>query len=178
MTNSPLLMDQQEHDLLFPYKLISSDVQDALPHGYIIRPLKRDDYDKGFVKVLAQLSTTGEISKEAFQARFDLMKHVGTYYIVCIETEGMIVACATLIVEHKFLHECGQSGHIEDVVVDGTQRGKRLGIRLIDQLKHMAQAVGCYKIILDCLQHNVTFYERCGLKVSQVQMTHYFQTQE
>lgn len=54
----------------------------------------------------------------------------------------------------------------------------RVCYRLIDQLKHMAQAVGCYKIILDCLQHNVTFYERCGLKVSQVQMTHYFQTQE
>lgn len=47
MTNSPLLTDQKEHDLLFPYKLISSDVQDALPDGYIIRPLKRDDYDKG-----------------------------------------------------------------------------------------------------------------------------------
>ncbi|KAI7877232.1 acyl-CoA N-acyltransferase [Lichtheimia hyalospora FSU 10163] len=178
MTNSPLLTDQDEHHQLFPYKLISCDVQDALPDGYIIRPLQRDDYDKGFVNVLAQLSTTGEISNETFQARFDLMKRLGTYYIVCIEAEGVIVACATLIVEHKFLHECGQSGHIEDVVVDGTQRGKRLGIRLIDQLKYMAQAVGCYKIILDCLQHNVTFYERCGLEVSQVQMTHYFHAQE
>lgn len=36
------------------------------------------------------------------------MKRAGTYYIVCIEAEGIIVACATLIVEHKFLHECGQ----------------------------------------------------------------------
>ena len=47
MTNSPLLTDQEEHHQLFPYKLISPDVQDALPDGYIIRPLQRDDYDKG-----------------------------------------------------------------------------------------------------------------------------------
>lgn len=50
MTNSPLQSeekeDQQQHQL-FSYKLISSDVQEALPEGYIIRPLQRDDYDKG-----------------------------------------------------------------------------------------------------------------------------------
>lgn len=52
MTNSPLLTAKEEEDhhhqhQLFSYKLISSDVQDALPDGYIIRPLQRDDYDKG-----------------------------------------------------------------------------------------------------------------------------------
>lgn len=55
-----------------------------------------------------RLNDTNDMSMFACIARFDLMKHVGTYYIVCIETEGIIVACATLIVEHKFLHECGQ----------------------------------------------------------------------
>lgn len=52
MTNSPLLQseekeDQQQQNQLFSYKLISSDVQETLPEGYIIRPLQRDDYEKG-----------------------------------------------------------------------------------------------------------------------------------
>lgn len=40
--------------------------------------------------------------------RFDLMKRMGCYYVICIEASDRIVACATLIVEHKFLHGCSQ----------------------------------------------------------------------
>ena len=40
--------------------------------------------------------------------RFDMMKQLGCYYLVCIESSDEVVACATLIVEHKFLHNCGQ----------------------------------------------------------------------
>jgi glucosamine-phosphate N-acetyltransferase len=62
--------------------------------------------------------------------RFDLIKKSGSYYITVIEDENKeIIASATLLVEHKFLHECGNIGHIEDVVVHDSQRGKRLGIR-------------------------------------------------
>ncbi|KAI8149344.1 glucosamine 6-phosphate N-acetyltransferase-like protein [Fennellomyces sp. T-0311] len=173
MTNSPYLTNDDDPNLFSP-KLISPDVQAQLPLGYIIRPLRRDDYAKGFFAVLGQLSVTGEVSEEVFQERFDVMKRMGCYFLVCVEALGEIVGCATLIVEHKFLHACGQSGHIEDVVVSDTQRGKKLGIRLIDQLKHMAQALGCYKIILNCKEHNVPFYEKCQLDVAQVQMCHYF----
>ncbi|KAI9470469.1 glucosamine 6-phosphate N-acetyltransferase-like protein [Zychaea mexicana] len=173
MTNSPFLTEGDDPQL-FSSKLISSEVQEALPDGYTLRPLKRDDYSKGFFEVLGQLSVTGEVSQQVFEERFDLMKRMGCYFVVCVEAVDEIVACATLIVEHKFLHECGQAGHIEDVVVSDTQRGKKLGIRLIDQLKHMAQALGCYKVLLNCKEHNVPFYEKCSLSTAQVQMTRYF----
>ncbi len=29
---------------------------------------------------------------------------------------------------------------------------------------------GCYKVILDCAEHNVAFYEKCGLTKKEVQM--------
>lgn len=49
-----------------------------------------------------------------------------------IEDENRdIIASATLLVEHKFLHACGSVGHIEDVVVHDSQRGKKLGIRWV-----------------------------------------------
>lgn len=46
--------------------------------------------------------------------------------------------------------------------------------RLITALAEAAQALGCYKIILDCAESNVAFYEKCGLARKEVQMVQYF----
>jgi GNAT superfamily N-acetyltransferase len=43
--------------------------------------------------------------------------------------KNKIIATATLLVELKFIRSCGKCGHIEDVVVDSTYRGLRLGKR-------------------------------------------------
>ena len=51
-----------------------------------------------------------------------------------------IIATATLVVELKFIRGCGKCGHIEDVVVDSTYRGLRLGLRVIEALMVAAQA--------------------------------------
>lgn len=76
--------------------------------------------------------------------------------------------------ERKFLRGCGSAGHIEDVVVDAAARGRRLGARLIDAAAAAARGAGCYKVILDCAEGNVAFYEKCGLTRKEVQMVRYF----
>ncbi|KAI8582124.1 hypothetical protein K450DRAFT_229128 [Umbelopsis ramanniana AG] len=162
---------------LFSTRLISSDVQEKLPQGVFLRPLQRSDYDRGILEVLSQLSVTGDITREKFEERFDFLKSTKTYFTTVVEDEksGLIVACATLLAEYKFLHECGKIGHIEDVVVHDSQRGKKLGQRLIEQLQYVGRAIGCYKVILNCTVENVPFYEKCNLKKKDVQMTHYFE---
>ena len=85
-----------------------------------------------------------------------------------------LLGCATLIIERKFLRQCGAAGHIEDVVVDAAARGRRLGARLIEAAADAAKAAGCYKVILDCSESNVAFYEKCGLTRKEVQMVRYF----
>jgi glucosamine-phosphate N-acetyltransferase len=50
-----------------------------------------------------------------------------------------IIATATLVVELKFIRGCGKCGHIEDVVVDSSYRGLRLGLRVIEALLSAAQ---------------------------------------
>ena len=48
-----------------------------------------------------------------------------------------------------------------------------LGKLLLDRLTEMATASGCYKIILNCAQKNIGFYEKCGLVVKEVSMAKY-----
>ncbi|KAL1918160.1 uncharacterized protein VTP21DRAFT_3426 [Calcarisporiella thermophila] len=164
-----------EDGFLFPLSLISEQVKAVLPSGYKLRPLHVDDYDKGFLECLSQLSTVGEISKEEFILQFRALKKAGDYYTAVIEEpEGRVIACGTLLVERKFLHQCGKAGHIEDVIVHDSQRGKKLGLMIVDQLKHLGRETSCYKVILNCAQRNVEFYEKCGLKLKDYQMCIYF----
>lgn len=45
--------------------------------------------------------------------------------------------------------------------------------RIIEELKYIGKQTGCYKIILDCSQKNVPFYEKCGFSVKELQMVVY-----
>lgn len=64
-------------------------------------------------------------------------------------------------------------GHIEDIAVSADQQGKKLGLRIIETLKAIGQQVGCYKVILDCSEKNVPFYEKCGFERKGVEMGWY-----
>ena len=77
------------------------------------------------------------------------------------------------MVELKFIRNCGKCGHIEDVVVDKTYRGLRLGLRVIEALIEAAREAGCYKVILDCSTDNAAFYEKAGLVRKEIQMVRY-----
>lgn len=77
------------------------------------------------------------------------MKRRGDYLVTVIEDTRInkLIGSATLVLEYKFIHDCGivslvdsiyvilikflnsyfQRGHLEDVVVNDTYRGKQLG---------------------------------------------------
>lgn len=57
-----------------------------------------------------------------------------------------IVGTGALVVERKFIHNLGMVGHIEDIAVAKDQQGKKLGLRIIQALDHVAKEVGCYKV--------------------------------
>jgi glucosamine-phosphate N-acetyltransferase len=95
-----------------------------------------------------------------------------TYYVRVIEDTqtNRIVAAATLLVELKFLRNCGKCGHIEDVVVNSQVRGQNLGKMIIEDLMRIGNELGCYKIILDCNEKNIPFYEKCGFHKTEYMM--------
>jgi glucosamine-phosphate N-acetyltransferase len=52
--------------------------------------------------------------------------------------------------------------HVEEVCVSASQQGKGLGLIIINALNATAKELGVGKLILDCSEKNVEFYEKCG----------------
>ncbi|KAI8880437.1 acyl-CoA N-acyltransferase [Backusella circina FSU 941] len=161
---------------LFDSSLLSPDVQSALPQGYTLRALRSNDYERGFLKVYEVLTEVGNHTKEEFLEQFNYMKkHNHEYHTITItdDSKDKVVAVGTILVERKFVHKNGLVGHIEDIAVDGNQQGKKLGLRIIQALKYIGAKQGCYKVILDCSEKNVPFYQKCGFERKEVEMAWY-----
>eukprot|EP00741_Cyanophora_paradoxa_P020804 tig00021312_g20083.t1 len=144
--------------------------------AFVLRSLEVGDFHKGFLQLLGQLTTVGDVTEEMFIQRVrEIEAARDHYHTVVLEdaAKGRVVASARLLVERKFTRGCSLCGHIEDVVVDETYRGKNLGKCVIDELVSVAKAAGCYKVILDCADKNVPFYEKCGFKLHEVHMSQY-----
>ncbi|CAE7372554.1 GNA1, partial [Symbiodinium microadriaticum] len=86
-----------------------------------------------------------------------------------------VVASASCAVELKFIHSTGKVGHIEDVVTESNHRRNGLAKRILQHLEESAQSFGCYKLILDCAEHNVQVYTKAGYKLKELQMVKYFE---
>ncbi|KAJ1500746.1 hypothetical protein HMI55_003750, partial [Coelomomyces lativittatus] len=41
---------------------------------------------------------------------------------------------------------------------------------VLNALTSIGKKVGCYKIILNCAENNITFYEKCGFVKKEVEM--------
>lgn len=128
-----------------------------------IRPLASTDHERGHLSLLSHLTSAPDQSPSRYATRFNLLKSLNaasplpTYYTVAILTTSSdkIVALGTLLLEHKFIRDLGSVGHIEDIVVDPSVRGKSLGKRIIEALTGIGENVGAYKVILDCNKDNI-----------------------
>ncbi|CAI5468634.1 unnamed protein product [Closterium sp. Yama58-4] len=109
-----------------------AETEVSLPEGLVLRDLNEGDYNKGYMELLSQLTTIGTVTEEQFKDRFAIVsQRSADYRIVVLEdtVSNRVVATGTLLTEFKFLRSCGKVGHIEDIVVHSSMRGKHLGHR-------------------------------------------------
>ena len=135
--------------------------------GLRVRSLCLEDYDSGFLELLGQLTSVGDISREEWETRFLAMKScMNTYYVVVVEDRNLarVIGAATLVVEKKFIHSCGLVGRLEDVVVSDEYRGKQLGKLVVSITSLLATKLGCYKITLNCADKMIKFYNALGYR--------------
>jgi len=136
----------------------------------IIRSLEEEDFDKGFLEVLEHLTTVGDVSREEFEQQWRGVMYNIDHCVYVAEKDGQVVGAATLLVERKFIHKCGLVGHVEDVVTDKQYEGQGIGGALVRQLIDIAKRKGCYKVILDCADELIPFYEKFGFQRKENQM--------
>ncbi|TWU72640.1 hypothetical protein ED733_000909 [Metarhizium rileyi] len=161
---------------LFPASLISQEVASSLPEGFTIRPLERQDYAKGFLTCLHDLTWTGDQTEDEFNERYDEMdtQGKGPYYYVVIEHAGRIVGTGVVVVEKKFIWNRASVGHVEEICISKAHQSKGLGLKLINALDSVAKNVGCTKSLLNCDPAKNGFYVKCGYTASGMEMQHQF----
>ena len=138
--------------------------------NYKIRKLEINDYYKGYMNLLKQLTNASDISYEDFCNHFNKINSD----IFVIENNNSIIASGSLLIEKKFIHNMSSVGHIEDIVVSKDYRGNNLGKKLVEYLINIAKKEKCYKIILNCKKELKNFYEKNNFKKNGIQMSIYF----
>ncbi|MDC0389533.1 GNAT family N-acetyltransferase [Flavobacteriaceae bacterium] len=108
----------------------------------------------------------------SFSSRYNNPPIIGTLsnpksILIVVEINNIIVGVASLYIIEKLTRKMGL---IEDVAVDSNQRGKGIGIKLIQNLTSEAKNMGCDKIVLNSSKDNISFYEKSGFKVNEIQM--------
>ena len=107
--------------------------------------------------------------------------------VIVSKADDQVVGTGTVFMEKKFLRGLATVGHIEDIAVDKSQQGKKLGLRIIQALTGISEGLGAYKTILNCSDHNIrecvrtkieivvenprtAFYEKCGFVKKENEM--------
>jgi glucosamine-phosphate N-acetyltransferase len=130
---------------------------------------------ESYFRLLSYHTSAPAVSMDLFIKTLLEMQEQGDIHIAYTVEDGkfFIHGTATLFYETKLVHGCRKVGHIEDVVVSPNYRGQGIAKKLIEYLTQMASQT-CYKVILNCSEELVPFYEKCNFSKKGLQMVHYF----
>ena len=134
---------------------------------YIIKEMDQTYFDSsvGFLETLANLSEVGDITvTDAKKIISKINSQMGHVYIA-VNKDGQIIGATTIIIEQKFIHHGGKVGHIEDVVTRKGYEKIGVGTALMEKALETAKMSSCYKVILDCSDELINFYEKLGFRV-------------
>lgn len=139
-----------------------------------IRKIEIDDFNKNYIELLSQ---SYEISNENitfnnFKEYLDNLQD--NYNIYVVEKDGKIISSITLIIETKIIHNFGKVGHIEDLIVHKDYRNNNIGKILCNFCINKSKIYNCYKVILNCNNYTIGFYEKINFIKSGNLMSIYF----
>jgi len=157
------------------------DKDDKNKYSFVLGELQREDLDRGFLETLDSLiaGTSKRLDRSEAKRIFQEIESnplhkvfvvyslgetkVNRGYSNPIDNKKMIVGTTTLLVEPKFIFGGGRVGHIEDVSVRREFQGLGIGGWLVEHATKVAEsAMGCVKIVLDCSNETVPFYQKLG----------------
>ena len=144
---------------------------------FFFEKIKAQDINKDYLFLLSQLTCVDyeSLNKENIENFINNLNNNHLIYLLKDSKNiNKIIGSITIIIEHKIIHGFSKVGHIEDVVVDSNYRGQKLGQKLINYAVGLCKDNDCYKVILDCSNENIKFYEKCGFELKGNEMSLYF----
>jgi glucosamine-phosphate N-acetyltransferase len=135
---------------------------------YIVSVLVESDYDNGYLELMQDFSNyKKDISREAFE---QYVTNCRDRRIIVIRNADQKIIGAGTIFKIDKLHN-NPIGQIEDVMIAEQYRGKGLGKLIVNNLTQIGlDDFLCYKVILNCLDKNIGFYDKCDFETTGVQM--------
>lgn len=131
-----------------------------------VRPVKEED----IVSVIALLQNLSNYIPPDSEIKKIWTEFVDqeNVFAVLAEMNGVIAGYGVVQIEKKI--RGGRVGHIEDIVTSKIARRKGVGRAIIKRLVEISDSHNCYKIVLDCQDHNTAFYEACGFLKAGIAM--------
>ena len=138
----------------------------------IIREIQNEDYNRGYLDLMYEFTNYKKnLSEEEFSSYIDNIYKNNTAKILVIidPNDNKIIGAGTIFKIDK-LHN-NSVGQIEDVIISEKYRNLGLGKILIKKLVNIGiYTFNAYKVILNCLEKNIGFYEKSNFKVVGVEM--------
>lgn len=137
-----------------------------------IRELNIIDDHIEYCNLLRQLSTidVDSIDHRDYVTKLRSILDNPNHRIIIACVDHKIVATITLLIEPKIIHNLSNVAHIEDLVVDVNYRSCNIGKKLVKYVIDIAKKMKCYKIILDCSDTNISYYNMLGFTKRNNQM--------
>ncbi len=131
-----------------------------------------------YLELLSQLTTVEQIENLLFLENINKISKIGSIMVGYVgnpeHKNFQIIASGTIIIEPKIIWGGRNVGHIEDIVVTQSQRGKGFSQTILNELKNIAITNNCYKVILNCTEQVKKVYDKNSFEVKGLQMAQYF----
>ena len=131
-----------------------------------IREIVQSDMD-AVIELLQSMSEFKPSKSEYLPIWNSFYQQSNVHSLVAV-IDNQIVGYGSIVIETKI--RGGKLGHIEDIVSHSLFRKKGIGKAIVDGLFDIAKINGCYKVALQCKEHNVKFHEKCGYELSGLAM--------
>lgn len=125
-----------------------------------IRLMDATDLRRGFLQTISALKPVELTDQQAIDVYRERLKSRVRTYVAIIEDR--VAGTASVFIEPKFIHSGGVVGHIEDVAVHPEFQKLGIGRLLVEHLLEECRHFDCYKVILDCAEGVIPFYEKLG----------------
>ena len=134
-----------------------------------IRYLKQADMET--VIELLQSNSIYRPNSEDFETIWQEFNQQQNVHAFVATMNYNVVGYGCLCVEVKI--RGGRLGHIEDIVTDPHHRSMGIGKCMVTHLLQIAEEQNCYKVVLQCDENNIPFYEKCGFHRSEFGMSQF-----